>query len=62
MKHSDIDRKLQPSTCWSAFLLSINIAMIAQIKYSGLFPEKHPSPIGTTLGLQVVAGNAAASA
>jgi len=34
-----------------AFLLSINIDMIAQIKYSGLFPERHPSPIGTTLGL-----------
>jgi hypothetical protein len=25
--------------------------MIGQIKYSGLFPEKHSSPIGTTLGL-----------
>jgi hypothetical protein len=25
--------------------------MIGQIKYSGLFPEKHASPIGTTLGL-----------
>jgi hypothetical protein len=25
--------------------------MINQIKYSGLFPEKHSSPVGTTLGL-----------
>jgi hypothetical protein len=25
--------------------------MIAQIKYSGLFPEKHTSPVGTTLGM-----------
>jgi len=25
--------------------------MIAQIKYSGLFPEKHASPVGTALGL-----------
>ena len=25
--------------------------MITQIKYSGLFPERHASPIGTVLGL-----------
>jgi len=25
--------------------------MIAEIKYSGLFPQRHASPIGTTLGL-----------
>lgn len=25
--------------------------MINQIKYSGLFPERHASPVGTTLGL-----------
>jgi hypothetical protein len=25
--------------------------MISQIKYSGLFPERHASPVGTTLGL-----------
>ena len=25
--------------------------MINQIKYSGLFPEPHVSPVGTTLGL-----------
>ena len=25
--------------------------MIAQIKYSELFPEKHVSPVGTTQGL-----------
>ena len=25
--------------------------MIAQIKYSGLFPEKHASPVGTAQGL-----------
>jgi len=25
--------------------------MIAQIKYSGLFPVKHVSPVGTALGL-----------
>ena len=25
--------------------------MIAQIKYSGLFPEPHPSPVGTTQSL-----------
>ena len=39
------------STPRSAFLLGINIGMIKQIKYSGLFPEKHESPVGTTLGL-----------
>jgi hypothetical protein len=33
------------------FLLGINIVMIGQINFSGLFPVKHPSPIGTTLGL-----------
>jgi hypothetical protein len=33
------------------FLLGINIDMISQIKYSGLFPEKHISPVGTVLGL-----------
>jgi hypothetical protein len=25
--------------------------MISQINFSGLFPQKHASPIGTTLGL-----------
>ena len=25
--------------------------MITQIKYSGLFPEKHTSPVGTMQGL-----------
>lgn len=25
--------------------------MITQIKYSGLFPERHTSPVGTTQGL-----------
>ena len=25
--------------------------MIGQIKYSGLFPEKHVSPVGTAQGL-----------
>ncbi len=25
--------------------------MISQIKYSGLFPEPHASPVGTVLGL-----------
>jgi len=25
--------------------------MINQIKYSGLFPERHASPIGTTQGI-----------
>jgi hypothetical protein len=25
--------------------------MINQIKYSGLFPERHASPVGTTQGL-----------
>jgi hypothetical protein len=24
--------------------------MIAQINYSGLFPKKHPSPVGTAQG------------
>jgi hypothetical protein len=28
--------------------------MINQIKYSGLFPEKHPSPVGTTMGMNQI--------
>jgi hypothetical protein len=32
------------------FLLGINIYMIGQITYSGLFPKKHPSPVGTAQG------------
>jgi hypothetical protein len=51
MTHSDIDGKLQSSTPKSAFLLDINIAMISEIKYSGLFPVKHESPVGTTQGM-----------
>ena len=47
--HPGMGRK--KSTLRSAFLLGINIGMINQIKYSGLFPEKHASPVGTTLGL-----------
>ena len=39
------------STPKSAFLLGINIGMINQIKYSGLFPERHASPVGTTQGM-----------
>lgn len=33
------------------FLLGINIVMISEIKYSGLFPQKHESPVGTTQGM-----------
>lgn len=31
-------------------MLGINIYMIGQITYSGLFPKKHPSPVGTAQG------------
>tara|TARA_R110000782_G_scaffold3684_9_gene13333 strand:+ start:1219 stop:1353 length:135 start_codon:yes stop_codon:yes gene_type:complete len=33
--------------------------MIAQIKYSGLFPEKHVSPVGTAQGLNQIKPTAA---
>ena len=32
------------------FLLGINIYMIGQINYSGLFPQKQISPVGTAQG------------